>query len=58
MKTTTPANSQEWLQDLELMHHYSHVTCRSSLGSGAGIQYLWSEHIPVLGVDYPPNETF
>lgn len=36
-----------WLQDLELMHHYSHRTSRTKLGANIRLQHVWQEHIPL-----------
>ena len=41
-----PANSEEWISDLELMHHYSSNVFRAGLGTRKQVEYLWQEYIP------------
>ncbi|KAK6419184.1 hypothetical protein LTR95_017100 [Oleoguttula sp. CCFEE 5521] len=48
-----PAASDEWLQDLELMHHYTSKTSRSELGSGHAMKHLWQENIPLEATKHP-----
>jgi hypothetical protein len=43
---TPAADTESWLQDLELMHHYSHRTSRTKLGASVRLQHVWQEHIP------------
>lgn len=44
--TAPAADTESWLQDLELMHHYSHRTSRTKLGANVRLQHVWQEHIP------------
>jgi hypothetical protein len=39
-------DTQSWLEDLELMHNYSHKTCRSRLAGSIRLQHIFEEHIP------------
>ena len=41
-----PANSADWVADLELMHHYSSDTFRAGLGTRPEVQHLWWDYIP------------
>jgi hypothetical protein len=44
--STMATDTESWLQDLELMHHYSHRTSRTVLGANVRLQHVWQEHIP------------
>lgn len=46
-ESVSVADTEDWLQDLELMHNYSHRTSRTKLGSNIRLQHVWQEHIPV-----------
>jgi hypothetical protein len=48
-----PTLRRGWLQDLELMHHYTQQTCPMSLGSDTTLQYLWQEHVPLEATKHP-----
>lgn len=45
-------DSADWLQDLELMHHYSRRTCYTALGGGAQTQNVWGEFVPKEAVKH------
>lgn len=45
--TCPTADVKEWLQDLELMHHYAYKTCKSRLGASTRLQHIFTEQIPV-----------
>jgi hypothetical protein len=46
-------DTESWLQDLELMHHYSHRTSRTRLGAKIRLQHVWQEHIPKEATKHP-----
>jgi hypothetical protein len=51
---SAPATDTEsWLQDLELMHHYSHRTSRTHLGAKVRLQHVWQEHVPSEAIKHP-----
>lgn len=45
-------DTDDWLQDLELMHHYSHRTSRTKLDGNMNLQHLWQEHIPMEAANH------
>jgi hypothetical protein len=45
-------DTQSWLEDLELMHNYSHKTSRTRLGASIRLQHLWQDHIPELATKH------
>ncbi|KAI9146868.1 Cytochrome P450 monooxygenase ATR2 [Paramyrothecium foliicola] len=49
----SPHQITEWMSDLELMHHYTAVTCET-LPRGPGREGLWKETLPrfALGYEY------
>jgi len=47
------ATTGDWLQDLGLMHHYSHSTSRSRLGTSVKFQHMWQENIPSEAAKHP-----
>ncbi|QIX01547.1 hypothetical protein AMS68_007064 [Peltaster fructicola] len=43
---TSALDSTDWLQDLELMHHWSKRTSHTQLGGGAHTEHVWGEFVP------------
>ncbi|TKA26840.1 hypothetical protein B0A50_04286 [Salinomyces thailandicus] len=48
-----PASQDEWLQDMQLMHHYSTHVAHTSLGVREHIMYLWRDVIPQEALRHP-----
>jgi hypothetical protein len=48
-----PHSTQEWLQDLELMHHYSTSTSRLWLGVREPVREIWGSYIPQQAIRHP-----
>ncbi|KAK3073642.1 hypothetical protein LTR53_004601 [Teratosphaeriaceae sp. CCFEE 6253] len=41
-----PTTTEDWLQDMQLMHHYTVVVCHENLLVRHGITAIWSEYVP------------
>ena len=41
-----PATADEWIQDLELMHHYTSSVSQGQLGARGRVVHLWRNYVP------------
>ncbi|KAH9827807.1 Sterol uptake control protein 2-like protein 3 [Teratosphaeria destructans] len=50
---TLPGSQREWLQEMELMHHFSRHVSKVALGASDQIQSLWRDVIPEEALRHP-----
>lgn len=51
--TVHPSSQQtDWITDLELMHHFTSVTCHT-LSRAEKLPHIWQVEVPRMGVKYP-----
>ena len=48
-----PSNTEEWLTDLELMHHYGTSAGELSLGVQPGLREMWANYLPQQALQHP-----
>lgn len=41
-----PSTSDEWIDDLNLMHHYSSYAFKEGFGARREVEHLWQDYIP------------